>query len=230
MQIYLLQNQMENIDRLQMKEILCKMIQLNVHKNKMMCILCLRFSIDFLTPVNEISKREISRGQINIIMSLCMLKLSKAGFRLVFRSLLCHFAVWSSLVVCKLQYSAATPLWLYHRAALLPSWIEFNCLRSAGVSKVCGYRLIGKTLLTAWFSLCRKWHLGSCANITIKATMWWAASYSENSVRAKHEGLVGQIWPVDCNLRTPCKLIYFSYMYGLIHVDYFPQFPSHTIS
>ena len=31
---------------------------------------------------------------------------------------------------------------------------------------------IGKTLLTAWSSLCGKWHLRSCANITIKAVMW----------------------------------------------------------
>ena len=37
--------------------------------------------------------------------------------------------------VSELQLSAATPLWLYHRAASLPSWIEFNCLRSAAVSK-----------------------------------------------------------------------------------------------
>ena len=48
---------------------------------------------------------------------------------------LCRYAAWSSLAVSELQLSAATPLWLYHRAASLPSWIEFNCLRSAVVGK-----------------------------------------------------------------------------------------------
>ena len=46
-----------------------------------------------------------------------------------------RFAAWSSLAVSELQLSAATPLWLFHRAASLPSWIEFNCLRSAAVGK-----------------------------------------------------------------------------------------------
>ena len=58
-----------------------------------------------------------------------------AGFRLACRSPLCRYAAWSSLAVSELQLSAATPLWLYHRAASLPSWIEFNCLRSAAVGK-----------------------------------------------------------------------------------------------
>ena len=51
------------------------------------------------------------------------------------RSPLCGYAAWSSLAVSELQLSAAMLLWLYHRAALLPSWIEFNCLRSAAVGK-----------------------------------------------------------------------------------------------
>ena len=58
-----------------------------------------------------------------------------AGFRLACRLPLCRCAAWSSLAVSELQVSAATPLWLYHRAASLPSWIEFNCLRSAAVGK-----------------------------------------------------------------------------------------------
>ena len=58
-----------------------------------------------------------------------------AGFRLTCRLPHCRFAAWSSLAVSELQLSAATPLWLYHRAASLPSWIEFNCLRSAVVGK-----------------------------------------------------------------------------------------------
>ena len=58
-----------------------------------------------------------------------------AGFRLACRSPLCRYAPWSPLAVSELQLSAATLLWLHHRAALLPSWIEFNCLRSAAVGK-----------------------------------------------------------------------------------------------
>ena len=61
--------------------------------------------------------------------------LINAGFRLTCRLPHCRFAAWSSLAVSELQLSAATPLWLYHRAASLPSWIEFNCLRSAAVGK-----------------------------------------------------------------------------------------------
>ena len=71
-----------------------------------------------------------------------------AGFRLACRSPLCRFAAWSSLAVSELQLSAATPLWLYHRAASLPSWIEFNCLRSAAVGKAA--RLSINWLDAAW--------------------------------------------------------------------------------
>ena len=60
---------------------------------------------------------------------------SYAGFRLACRSPLCRYAAWSSLAVSELQLSAAMPLWLYHRAASLPSWIEFNC-RSGQSGKV----------------------------------------------------------------------------------------------
>ena len=60
---------------------------------------------------------------------------SYTGFRLACRSPLCRCVAWSSLGVKELQLSAATLLWLYHRVASLPSWIEFNCLRSAAVGK-----------------------------------------------------------------------------------------------
>ena len=69
------------------------------------------------------------------LRTLCTWLILYAGFRLACRSPLCRFAAWSSLVVSELQLSAATPLWLYHQAASLPSWIEFNCLRSAAVGK-----------------------------------------------------------------------------------------------
>ena len=41
----------------------------------------------------------------------------------------------ASLAVSELQLSAATPLWLFTERQSLPSWIEFNCLRSAAVDK-----------------------------------------------------------------------------------------------
>ena len=56
---------------------------------------------------------------------------NNAGFRLA-----CRYAMWSSLAVSELQLVAATSLWLYHQAASLLRWIEFNCLRSATVGKV----------------------------------------------------------------------------------------------
>ena len=87
------------------------------------------------------SKGLISLNQ-NFILLLCMLLLClltllylNAGFRLTCRLPHCRYAAWSSLAVSELQLSAAMPLWLYHRAASLPSWIEFNCLRSAVVGK-----------------------------------------------------------------------------------------------
>ena len=58
-----------------------------------------------------------------------------ATFRLACRLPLCCYAVWSLLAASELQLSAATLLWLYHRAASLPSWREFNCLQSAMVGK-----------------------------------------------------------------------------------------------
>ena len=95
-----------------------------------------------------------------------------AGFRLACRLPLCRYAAWSSLAVSELQLTAATPLWLYHRAASLPSWIEFNCLRSAAVGKAARLSIYnGLTLLAAWSSLCGKWRLRSWTNIIIKAAM-----------------------------------------------------------
>ena len=41
----------------------------------------------------------------------------------------------ASLAVSELQLTAATPLWLFTERQSLPSWIEFNCLRSAAVGK-----------------------------------------------------------------------------------------------
>ena len=78
----------------------------------------------------------------------CDLMKPNAGFRLACRLPHCRFAAWSSLAVSELQLSAATPLWLYRRAASLPSCIEFNCLRSAAVGKAA--RLSIYWLDAAW--------------------------------------------------------------------------------
>ena len=59
--------------------------------------------------------------------------LPNAGFRLA-----CRFAAMPRdhrLLFQSCSSQRQTPLWLYHRAASLPSWIEFNCLRSAAVGK-----------------------------------------------------------------------------------------------
>ena len=95
---------------------------------------------------------------------------SNAGFRLACRLPLCRYAAWSSLAVSELQLSAVTPLWLYHRAASLPSWIEFNCLRSAAVGKAA--RL---SILLAWRCL-PLGHpsaaSGACAVEQISSSKW----------------------------------------------------------
>ena len=87
---------------------------------------------------------------VNLFDFYCIIAIgnSNAGFRLTCRLPHCRFAAWSSLAVSELQLSAATPLWLYHRAASLPSWIEFNCLRSAAVGKAA--RLSINWLDAAW--------------------------------------------------------------------------------
>ena len=59
-----------------------------------------------------------------------------AGCRLACHSPHCHFIVWSPLAVSELQLSVATPLWLFHWATSLSSWIEVNCQRSAAVGKM----------------------------------------------------------------------------------------------
>ena len=80
----------------------------------------------------------ISTAWSTNMLSTCrspMTKEHNAGFRLACRSPLCCYAPWSSLAVSELQLSVGMQLWLYHRAASLQSWIEFNCLRSAAVGK-----------------------------------------------------------------------------------------------
>ena len=62
--------------------------------------------------------RLISKIGVKCLCYHLHLGLVYAGFRLACRLPLCRYAPWSSLAVSELQLSAATPLWLYHRAAL----------------------------------------------------------------------------------------------------------------
>ena len=99
------------------------------HRRKSVCI---------HATTSELSCRQIIAQIFHVSLSILpsnVRLLANAGFRLACRLPLCRYAAWSSLAVSELQLSAATPLWLYHRAASLPSWIEFNCLRSAAVGK-----------------------------------------------------------------------------------------------
>ena len=104
---------------------------------------------------------------------------------MVVKCLVCHFplccdAKWLRPGMPELQLSATMSLWLVHRAVSLPNWIEFCSLPL--LAKRQGYWFIGKLLLTAWSSLCGKWHLCSYTNITIKVSMQWAASLFESSI------------------------------------------------
>ena len=101
--------------------------------------LCLKITCPLCNILVEFAKGEILSGSVQWanplgintpVKGLTAQTYSNAGFRLA-----CRYAAWSSLSVSKLQLSAATPLWLYHRAASFPSWIEFNCLWSAAVGK-----------------------------------------------------------------------------------------------
>ena len=66
----------------------------------------------------------------------------------------CRFIAWLLLGVSELQLSAATPLWSFHRAVSLWSWIEVNCLRSAAVGKVARLSIDWLDAAHAWSSLC----------------------------------------------------------------------------
>ena len=63
--MYLLQNKIKNSDRLQMKEILCKIIKLNVHKKQ--DGVYTMTEVLYLFPVAH-------ERSLKIIMSICMLK------------------------------------------------------------------------------------------------------------------------------------------------------------
>ena len=71
------------------------------------------------------------------------------------------------------------PLWLYHQATSLLSWIQFNYMYICRSTVYCCGQSSGdlliyyqyKKLLAAWSSVSGKWPLRSCTNITIKTAM-----------------------------------------------------------
>ena len=133
--------------------------------------------INFTLTLTYIPSCQSPENDTNALLHLTPTHyLCNAGFRLACRSPLCRYAVWSSLAVSELQLSAATPLWPYHRAASLPSWIEFNCLRSAAVGKAAKLSIYWHDAACYLVILCGKWRLRSCTKITINAAMRRAAS------------------------------------------------------
>ena len=105
---------------------------------------------------------------------------SIAGFRLACHSPYGRFAAWSSLTVSEL--SAATPLWSFHWAASLSSWIEVNCLRSATLGKAASISIDWLDAAHRLVFSLRQVALAQLYKITMKEAMWRAASYSESSV------------------------------------------------
>ena len=84
---------------------------------------------------------------------------SHAAFILACHLTLCHLFLRTPLAVSLVEPQLRHCHYgLITRAALLPSWIEFNCLWFA---KWQDYWFIGKTLLVAWSSLSVKWRLHS---------------------------------------------------------------------
>ena len=108
---------------------------------------------------------------------LRMVDMPSCCYRLACRSPICSYPVWSPLAVSWLQLSAATLLWLYHWATLVPSWIKLNCMWSVALGK--GPRVsiyLARRCLHLLIFLSGKWHLCSFTNITIKAAMQRVAS------------------------------------------------------
>ena len=105
------------------------------------CFLFLFFPLEIGAWPSVVTQVTFESGfSTNITLSTCMLSTEDsiayyyAGFRLACCSPLCRYAKWSSLAVSELQLSAATPLWLYHRAASLPRLSAVcRCGQSGGV-------------------------------------------------------------------------------------------------
>ena len=154
---------------------------------------CLRSSMDSAW-VNWIERTQIpdhcDGDKFNTGMSRCMgrqgtdmtsklsMRDSYAGFRLTCRSPRALAAAWHRLLFQSCSSQRQCHFWLFTERQSLPSWIEFNCLRSAAVGKAARLSIYWLTLLAAWSSLwhCGKWYLRSWTNIIIKAAMRQAAS------------------------------------------------------
>ena len=131
-----------------------------------------------LWPLTLTRKRPTSTTIIafKLVSGISNISAGYAGFRLTCRSPLCRYAAWSSLAVSELQLSAATPLLLFTERQSLPSWIEFNCLRSAAVGKAARLSINWLDAACRLVIPCGKWRLRSWTDIIIKAAMPQAAS------------------------------------------------------
>ena len=139
-----------------------------------------------------------TNGYIRYFSKIWVVWLSYAGFRLTCHSPLCRYATWSSLAVSELQLSAATPFWPYHWAASLPSWIEFNCLRSAVMGKVARLSIywndaacrlvipLRQAALAQWY---KNNHQSSNA---ARGKLVWKQHYSKNHLFLLFTGVVLQ--------------------------------------
>ena len=88
----------------------------------------------------------------------------------------------SLLAVSGMQFMAATSL--YPRAASLPSWIEFICLRSAAVGKGSSLCLLARRCILPKSSLCGKWQMRSWTISLSKVAMQRASL----QVKQQHHG------------------------------------------
>ena len=76
------------------------------------------------------------------------------------RSLLCCYVAWSPRAVSWFTALSGQAALAYHRAALLLSWIEVNCMRSAAVGKAASLSSYWQDAACRWVILAAS---GACA-------------------------------------------------------------------
>ena len=123
----------------------------------------------------------------------------------------------ASLAVSELQLSAATPLWLFTERQSLQSWIEFNCLRSAAVSKAArlsiywldaACRLVIPLRQVALAQLYKNhhqsgnaasgklvWNQHYCVKFVLRGA--WLSTFSRDAMRIICLSLAGRWWRAE---------------------------------
>ena len=100
--------------------------------------------------------------------------LNYAGFRL--RLAARHFVAWSPLAISWFITLCGHAALVYHQIALLLSWIEVNCMRSAAVGKAARFSIYWQDAACCSVIPLQQVVMRSCTNIIIKAAMRRAAS------------------------------------------------------